>query len=334
MKFSRILLSGVVLLTLSPSALLAADKLKVLILDGQNNHDWKSTTPVMKWALEKSERFTVDVSTSPESGPKAPKVPKDAKPEQIAAFEAAKVKFQQEKAAFDSQKEALWKSWHPKFSGYDVVVSNYNGEMWPDEVRKEFVEYVSRGGGFVAVHAADNAFSEWAEYNEMIGVGGWGGRNERSGPMVRYRDGQIVRDEMPGAGGTHGVQHEFVVETRQGEHPILKGLPVKWKHAADELYAKLRGPAKNMTVLATAFSAPETKGTGENEPMLMVTDYGKGRVFHTTLGHSAVSMTGLGFQVTLARGTEWAATGKVTLPAPSAAELTAETAALREPPKP
>src|SRR5258708_23029395 len=37
---------------------------------------------------------------------------------------------------------------------------------------------------------------------------------------------------------------------------------------------------------------------------------------HTTLGHDARSMSGLGFQVTLQRGTEWAATGKVTLPAP------------------
>jgi type 1 glutamine amidotransferase len=334
MKTSHLLLSCVGLLTLSANTGLSADKLKALIIDGQNNHQWPTTTPVMKWALEKSDRFTVEVSTSPESGPKAPRAPKDPTPEQTTAFEAAKAKYQQDKQAFEQKKADLWKTWHPKFAAYDVVISNYNGELWPDEVRAEFVDYVSKGGGFVSVHAADNSFPEWPEYNEMIGLGGWGGRNEKSGPMIRYRDGQIVRDESPGSGGTHGKQHEFIVETRQSEHPILKGMPLKWKHAGDELYAKLRGPAKNMTVLATAFSAPDTNGTGENEPMLLVTNFGKGRVFHTTLGHSATSMTGLGFQVTLARGAEWVATGKVTIPAPSASELPEDTAALREPPKP
>ncbi len=334
MKLSNVLLSGLFLSTACPSSMSAAEKLKALIIDGQNNHQWPTTTPVMKWVLEQSERFTVDVSTSPEAGPKEPRAPKDPTPAQIAALEVAKVKFQQDKQTFEEKNAALWKSWHPKFAAYDVVISNYNGDLWPDEVRTEFVDYVSKGGGFVAVHAADNAFPEWPEYNEMIGLGGWGGRSEKSGPMVRFRNGAIVRDETPGSGGTHGKQHEFVLEARQPEHPIVKGMPLKWKHSGDELYAKLRGPAKNMTVLATAFSAPDTNGTGENEPMLMVTNFGKGRVFHTTLGHSATSMAGLGFQVTLARGAEWVATGKVTLPSPSATELPEDSAALREPPKP
>ena len=113
----------------------------------------------------------------------------------------------------------------------------------------------------------------------------------------------------------------------------MAGLPIKWKHAADELYAKLRGPATNMTILASAFSTLESKGTNENEPMLMVLDYGKGRVFHTTLGHSAAAMASLGFQVTLLRGTEWAATGKVTIPAPAADALTLDKVALQPPPQ-
>lgn len=334
MKFSKVLLSGLLLSTVCPNPVFAAEKLKALIIDGQNNHQWPTTTPVMKWALENSQRFTVEVSTTPEAGPKEPRAPKDPTPEQKAAFDEAKVKYQQDKKALEEKKAAQWKSWHPKFAAYDVIISNYNGELWPDEVRTEFVDYVSKGGGFVSVHAADNSFPEWPEYNEMIGLGGWGGRSEKSGPMIRFRNGAIVRDETPGSGGTHGKQHEFVVEARQPEHPILKGMPLKWKHSGDELYAKLRGPAKNMTVLATAFSAPETNGTGENEPMLMVTSFGKGRVFHTTLGHSATSMAGLGFQVTLARGAEWVATGKVTLPSPSATELPEDSAALREPPKP
>ena len=88
-------------------------------------------------------------------------------------------------------------------------------------------------------------------------------------------------------------------------------------HSTDELYDKLRGPAKNLTVLATAHADRGTGGTGEHEPMLMVVEYGKGRVFHTTLGHAEPAMKCVGFRVTLARGVEWAATGKVTQPVPA-----------------
>jgi type 1 glutamine amidotransferase len=253
-------------------------KIKVLIVDGQSNHNWKVTTPLLKQALEDTGRFAVDVATTP---------PKDTT------------------------------GFRPKFADYPVVVSNYNGQPWPAETQKDFEEYVRAGGGFVSVHAADNAFPEWAEYNRMIGLGGWGGRSEKSGPYVRYKDGKVIRDETPGRGGSHGKQHEFVVETVFTEHPITKGLPPRWKHTQDELYDRLRGPAKEMTILAVAFSDKATGGTGENEPVLFTIDYGKGRVFHTTLGHDPKGLACVGFVTTFTRGTEWAATGGVTLPAPS-----------------
>lgn len=292
-RFSQIGVSLVAFISVC-STIQAANKLKALVIDGQNNHNWKATTPVMKWALEETGRFTVDVSTTP-SG-------------------------------------AVGDEWQPKFSGYDVVIDNYNGQKWPEAVKKSFVEYVRKGGGLVIVHAADNAFGDWADFNEMIGVGGWGGRNEKTGPMLYWKDGKIVRDESPGNGGAHGANHEYVVETR-AKHPILKGLPPQWKHASDELYAKLRGPATNLTVIATAFSAPDKGGTGKNEPILMVIKYGKGRVFHTVLGHDTRSISGVGFQVTLARGAEWAATGKVTLPPPKPEDMPADKVVTREMPK-
>jgi uncharacterized protein len=251
----------------------AETKLKALIIDGQNNHNWKATTPVLKKILEDG-RFEVDVATAP-SG-------KD-----LSEF-------------------------NPKFSDYKVVVSNYNGEPWSPETQKAFIEYVKNGGGFVSVHAANNSFGNWQEYNEMIGLGGWGGRNEKSGPYVRWRDGKIVRDTKPGAGGSHGAQHAFQMTVREDKHPITEGLPEQWMHANDELYDRLRGPAKDLTVLATAFSDPKKGGTGEHEPLLMAVKYGEGRVFHTALGHDVGAMKCVGFIVTLQRGAEWAATGKVT----------------------
>ena len=92
----------------------------------------------------------------------------------------------------------------------------------------------------------------------------------------------------------------------------MKGLPLEWLHQKDELYDRLRGPAENVTVLATAFSSKETKGSGRNEPVLMTLQYGKGKIFHTTLGHANYSQKCIGFITTLQRGAEWVATGKVT----------------------
>lgn len=147
----------------------------------------------------------------------------------------------------------------------------------------------------------------------MIGLGGWGGRNEQSGPLVYYNaDGQLVRDTSPGPGGSHGPQTPFAIVVRDPDHPITSGMPTLWMHATDELYNSLRGPATNMAVLATAF-APETN---RHEPMLLTIRYGKGRVFHTPMGHGNESQQCVGFLTCLIRGCEWAATGEVTAPIP------------------
>ena len=258
----------------------AADKIRVLIIDGQNNHDWKSTTPVLKQILEHSGKFAVDVATTPPG------------------------------------KSGKMGEFKPKFADYKVIMSNYNGEPWSDETKAAFEAFVKGGGGFVSVHAANNSFPEWKAYNEMIGIGGWGGRTEKDGPYVKYWEGRIIKDLSPGRGGSHGARHPFVLEVRDANHPITKGLPAKFAHAQDELYDRLRGPAENLTVLATAYANPAMGGSGANEPMLMALTFGSGRVFHTTLGHDTVSVKCVAFATTLQRGTEWVATGKVTVPLP------------------
>ncbi|TWU29372.1 ThuA domain-containing protein [Bythopirellula polymerisocia] len=260
-------------------SVMGIEKLRLLIVDGQNNHQWEVTTPILKKIYADSGRFEVDVATSPPAG------------HDMSSFQ-------------------------PKFSDYDVVVSNYNGEPWSEATEQAFQAYVYGGGGFVSVHAADNAFPDWPEYNEIVGLGGWGGRNEKSGPYVYLMAGELKRDVSAGRGGNHGKQHEFQVKTLQKEHPIMKGIPTVWLHTQDELYEQLRGPANNLEVLATAYADPKYGGTGRDEPMLMTITYGDGRVFHTVLGHADYSMNCVGFQATLLRGTEWAATGEVTLAVP------------------
>lgn len=271
-------------IALAISSSLNAATIPALIIDGQNNHNYKATTPHLKKVLEETGLFQVDVATTPSA-------------------------------------RGDMSTFRPDFSKYRVIISNYNGEPWPEETKTAFVQFVRSGGGFVSVHAADNSFPEWPEYNEMIGLAGWGDRSEKSGPYLRLRDGEWTPDHTAGTGGSHGRQHEFLMETRASDHPIMKDLPPKWLHARDELYDRLRGPARNVTVLASAFASRETGGSGEHEPLLMTIKYGQGRVFHTALGHNSgndiTAQKCVGFITTFQRGAEWAASGKVTQKIPS-----------------
>ena len=198
------------------------------------------------------------------------------------------------------------------------MISNfgYKAAPWPKETKTAFVDYMKNGGGFVSIHAADNCFPQWKEYNRMIGIGGWGGRENRDNYLYVDDKGEVVIDDSDGKGGSHGPRREFPLVVRNATHPITQGLPVEFMHTRDELYDSLRGPAENVTVLATAFSPKNKKGSGRHEPMLMAIDYEKGRVFHSTIGHDAAGFECVGFQTTFLRGTEWAATGKVTIPIP------------------
>jgi uncharacterized protein len=197
-----------------------------------------------------------------------------------------------------------------------VLLSNYNGAAWPKEFEQSLDERLKSSKiALVIVHAADNAFPGWDSFNQMIGLG-W--RDNKSGERLITDDkGTVTRVEKgkgPGAG--HGTQHAFKVVIRDPEHPITKGMPTEWLHARDELYHGLRGPGQNMQILATAYSDKKQGGTGEHEPMIWTVRYGEGRVFHTPMGHDFNGMGCWGFIGTLLRGSEWAATGKVTVPLP------------------
>jgi len=281
-------------------------KLKVLIVDGQNNHVvWPKSTFMMKQMLEQTGKFKVSIYRS---------IPVWKSTKYVGKYPLNDEKIYLEG---EPKTDPLFA---PEFENYDVVVSNFGWKAasWPEQTKRAFENYMRSGGGFVSVHAADNSFPKWQAYNDMIGLGGWGGRNQDDGPYV-YLDNEevLVRDHSKGSAGGHGKQHEFLVTMRNEIHPIVKGLPSQWMQTNDELYNKLRGPAENMTVLASAFDSQEFGGSGRHEPILMTIDYGKGRVFHTTLGHYAEAFESVGFITTFTRGTEWAATGKVTIPIPS-----------------
>jgi type 1 glutamine amidotransferase len=172
-----------------------------------------------------------------------------------------------------------------------------------------FLDFVRSGKGVVVYHFSMAAFDGWTEYEKLSG-GNWRPNN-----------------------GHHSAPHNFTVDIKDQEHPITKGLKLSFPQANDELYANLRWqPPGSYHVLATAnddhalYAASRTdsrapqplEGASANEPMLWTVDYGKGRVFVTALGHDVEQVQTAAFGTTFARGAEWAATGKVTLPIPAA----------------
>lgn len=257
---------------------------KTLIITGQNNHNWKASSPVLKEILDETGLFSAEIIITPDKG-------------------------------------GDMKTFDPDFSKFKLVVIDYNGDSWSEKTNNAFVEYVKNGGGVVIYHAADNSFPAWKEYNQMTGLGGWGDRNQKDGPYIYYKNDKLVTDTSAGIGGSHGKRREFLVRTRISDHPITRGLPVTWLHGTDELYSQLRGPAENMQILATSFAdSAAGGGTMRDEPVLMTITYGKGRIFHTTMGHAdeggGPSMQCAGFITTLQRGAEWAVTGDVTQKVP------------------
>lgn len=279
----------------------AQSKMKALIVDGQNNHAvWPKSSVMMKQYLEETGLFEVEIYRSRYTW--------------RAEREQDYLKHGTTDPTEDLEEPRTDEKFVPNFDQFDVVISNFGWKAapWPELTQRAFEEYVSHGGGFVSVHAADNSFPQWKEYNRMIGIGGWGDRNESDGPYLYFNnDGEQVIDTSIGSAGAHGDRHRFPVTIRDSEHPITKGMPNVWMTGIDECYAKLRGPAENMTVLATGKDQSVNAPTDRHEPVLMVINYDKGRVFHTTLGHDVDSFENVGFISSFTRGVEWAATGAV-----------------------
>ena len=299
---------------------------RALIIDGENNHGvWPMTTYMMRDYLESSGLFEVDVVRKKYvwQGPHSDHRHDEAWRHTLLK-EYAIPGLDESVTVLEPKADSLF---NPDFHKYDVVISTlgWKATNWPEDTKKNFERYMSDGGGLVVIHAADNSFGNWPEYNKMIGIGGWGDRSAEDGPYLYYDDeGQEVKDPSEGICGSHGPQQDLLI-TNRVNHPITDGLPSTWLHGSDELYDRLRGPAEYVTVLSTAYSDveknappwdPNAQGSGRHEPVLMAIDYGSGRVFHSTLGHSYYSMESVGFITTFLRGAEWAATGAVTQEVP------------------
>jgi hypothetical protein len=199
-----------------------------MIIGGQNNHNWQLSTPYMKELLDRKPQFQATICNAPG---------RDAS-------------------------QADWDAWQPEFSAYDVVLLDYNGQMWPERVKADFVQYVRDGGGVLVIHAANNSFTGWKEFEQMVGLL-W--RNPKYGYSLYVDEqGQVVRDEPgEGRGMGHGSQYDWKMTVRDMEHPITAGMPLHWMHKHDELYHGQRGPAQDIHILLTAYSGPGPRRHGQ-----------------------------------------------------------------------
>ncbi|MEP2776160.1 MAG: ThuA domain-containing protein [Luteolibacter sp.] len=262
-----------------------AAPIRVLIVDGFSNHDWRLTTKQIRGFIEPTGLFEVSVSTAPETA-----------------------------------EDAGWDAWRPEFSQYDVVIQNCNnisgGPSWPDQVKADFEKFVADGGGVFAWHSANNSFADWDEYSKMLGIGyrkkdaGWAIRVEDDGSLVRIPPGE-------GLNTAHGPRVDTLVK-RLGDHPIHQGFPREWKTPDIEVYFYPRGPAENLEILSYGYD-PKTK---LNWPLEWVVEYGKGRVYSSTFGHSwkgeesPERMRCIGMRTAAIRALQWLAKKETAYPVP------------------
>ncbi|RIH63258.1 hypothetical protein D1164_20620 [Mariniphaga sediminis] len=181
----------------------------------------------------------------------------------------------------------------------DVIVSNWNSWpdndiRWPESTEKALLDFIKSGKGFVTFHASTSAFYNWPEFKE-ISTAAW------------------LMDST-----RHGKSSDISVIVENTRHPVTRGMSGFFVH--DELWINA-GNNKKFEVLGIA-ADKDTK----SQPAVMVTEYGKGKIFHTILGHDVRAMRNSGFQALILRGTEWAATGKVTQTLPQELQENGNTA--------
>jgi len=260
--------------------------IRVLIIDGCSNHDWKRTTQLVRAIIQPTGLFDVTVSTAP-----------------------AKIE------------DTAYTGWCPDFSKFDVVIQNYNnltgGAPWPAPARTAFEKFVKNGGGVFILHSANNAFADWDAYNHIIGLG-WRKKDFGTAIQVGPNDSIIRIPAGQGEGTSHQARQDRLIH-RIGDDPIHAGMPRTWMTPLIEVYNYTRGPAENLTVLSWA----EDPKTRVHWPIEWTVAYGKGRVYCSSFGHvwaneaDPVDMRCAGFQTVLVRSLQWLAQRPVTFPIPA-----------------
>lgn len=269
---------------------LVRDRIKVLIVDGFNNHNWRQTTAIAKSVLEKTGFFTVAVTTSPDQPPTSP----------------------------------AYLSWNPRFRDHEAVLLNVcninTATSWPDSIRRSLIDFITAGGAAFAFHAAAASFKEWPDYVRLVGFT-WADRNY--GPSYEILNG--FPKEIPagvGDGTGHGSRFNALIQT--APHPIFRGLSPAWLAYDTEVYTYPRTVAGAWGgVTPMGYAKDETGGSGKTWPVMVLVRQGKGHAFTSLLGHLDNGETypdrlaDWGLHLTLIRSLEWMTRREVQYPVPA-----------------
>jgi type 1 glutamine amidotransferase len=220
--------------------------LRVLILSGEGNHDWRTTSPFLRQLLLDTGRFDVRLCESP--------VGLTAK----------------------------------TLGGFDAVVDDYSGPRLGTDTEKALETFVNAGNGLVVTYGGLAAAAR-----------------PQSGEQTWAGFAKLTEVSWPinNALGSDAPFRMLALKTVRPEHPVMQGFQSHLR-TADQ-------PRRGFTLLP---GAEVLATTDKDEPLLFASSSGKGRVFCTTLGRDLGSMEETVFITTFLRGTEWAASGKVTLP--------------------
>ncbi|MEI6653168.1 MAG: ThuA domain-containing protein [Verrucomicrobiota bacterium] len=183
------------------------------------------------------------------------------------------------------------------FAPYAVVLSDFNLfgkdkslQVWDAAMRKALLDHLGQGHGLVIVHAGSSVFYDWPEFQKLA-CGAW-------------------QDAT-----SHGAIHIDRVAFTAEPSPITAGLAPFW--IRDEFWhnAGVAAGAKALATVAPPNAAtPNATDPANHNNILFTTESGGARGFAIFLGHDATAMKNTAWRTLLQRGTEWAATHKVTLP--------------------
>ncbi len=266
--------------------------IKVLIVDGVNFHDWETISVKTTTILENSGLFSVSRSTSPNA----------------------------------QAETSMWNQWSPSFKEYSTVIINYDSpnnwynhsHIWPDHVKTRFENYLRNNGNVVILHSGRNSNGGWSVYDEILGLGFY--INGEHPTFIINEDKTVAIAPIGEGHHTFSTEGEALIEQYTASHSITKNLPLKWLHSYDIIDGGFTGPANNTTILNTVWN----DSTQTRIPFDWTVQYESSRIYNANYGHivtedlpSNTSMSCLGLQTLLIRGTEWAATGTVNYAVPN-----------------
>jgi hypothetical protein len=158
----------------------------------------------------------------------------------------------------------------------DVLYLANNAPFTAPGMREAILDFVKGGKGLLLVHPALwYNWADWPEYNRVLCGGG-----------SRGHDGYA----------------EFEVTVAQPDHPIMRGVPAKFK-VHDELYWFEPDPQGTpIKVLATAHSPSKNR----DFPMVFVVEHPKARIVGIALGHDGSTHQDPAYQRLLRNALVWA----------------------------